>query len=87
MASAPPTIATRTDGHYSNVLQVNGSPLSVRRAGVGDHDGILAMDASAGAYDGGDYLHSTLKLYLEDPNRVAYIAVLEGKIVSWGYLP
>ena len=75
--------AGREDGCYNNVVMVNGSPLTVRRACPGDHQGILAMDGTVGAYDDGDYLYGRLAQHLRDPTRISWVSVLDGRIVRY----
>ena len=64
--------------------QVRGlpHPVTVREATWADYHDILAIDASVGAYDAGDYLFGKLAMYLKDPNRLCHVGVYQGKVVS-----
>ena len=72
----------REDGIYNNVLTVSGAPLTVRRGLPEDHDAILAVDATSGAYDSGDYLYGKLRSFLGDPLRLSWVAESKGRLVS-----
>ena len=58
-------------------------PVTVREATWADYHDILAIDASVGAYDAGDYLFGKLAMYLKDPARLCCVGVYEGKVVSF----
>ena len=56
------------------------SDFVVRPARMDDYEGVMAI--SEGIYGGRDILPSVYEDYLKDPNRIFYVATLNGKVVS-----
>ena len=56
------------------------SDFHIRPARLEDYEGVMAM--SDGIYGGRDIIPSVYEDYLSDPNRVFYVATLDGKVVS-----
>ena len=54
--------------------------LEYRRATLEDYEGV--MDINRNVYNGLDYLPDLYDRYISDPFRLAYVAVIDGKIVS-----
>ena len=52
---------------------------SVRLATHGDYESVLDLDRNV--YDGADYLPSRYHLYIDDPRRYCYVALIDGEIV------
>ena len=52
---------------------------SVRLATHEDYESVLDLDRNV--YGGADYLPSRYHLYIDDPRRYCYVAVLDGEIV------
>ena len=51
-----------------------------RRATLKDYEGV--MDINRNVYNGLDYLPDKYERYISDPYRLAYVAVINEKIVS-----
>ena len=57
--------------------------VEMRVATLDDYAAVLALDPNNTIYSGNDYIPAVYKSWINDPNRVATVGVLDGKIVAF----